>query len=75
MAQVEIIGPSGVVHYRRPHTHPMLIEALNTQGYSLRCENCGLEFEDPRLITHECPPGFKPSHVSPWPKAVTCPLH
>lgn len=23
-----------------------------------RCAVCGLEFEDPKLLTHECPPGF-----------------
>lgn len=22
------------------------------------CDVCGCEFEDPRLLTHECPPGF-----------------
>lgn len=32
----EILGPSGRVHYRRPPNHPLVHEALNTPGYSVR---------------------------------------
>jgi len=39
-AQVEILGPSGTVHYRRPCTDPIVIEALETPGYSLRWPYC-----------------------------------
>ena len=34
--QVEIIGPDGTVHYRRPEGHPMIEEALSRPGYSVR---------------------------------------
>lgn len=37
--QVEIIGPDGKVHYRRPHNHPDVSEALRTLGYSVRFPN------------------------------------
>lgn len=32
----EILGPSGRVHYRRPPGDPMVEEARNTPGYSVR---------------------------------------
>lgn len=32
----EIVGPSGRVHYRRPHDDPMVEEAKRTPGYSVR---------------------------------------
>lgn len=32
----EIIGPSGKVHYRRPENDPMVQEARQTPGYSVR---------------------------------------
>lgn len=32
----EIIGPSGKVHYRRPDGDPMIDEARQTPGYSVR---------------------------------------
>lgn len=32
----EIIGPSGRVHYRRPTDDPMVAEARQTPGYSVR---------------------------------------
>lgn len=35
---VEILGPSGAVHYRRPLTHPDVDEAIRTTGYSVRLE-------------------------------------
>jgi hypothetical protein len=34
--QVEIIGPDGKVHYRRPAGHPDIEEAKRTPGYSVR---------------------------------------
>ena len=37
--QVEILGPDGKVHYRRPHDHPDVWEALKTPGYSVHGEN------------------------------------
>jgi hypothetical protein len=36
VAQVEIVGPSGEVHYRRPLGDPMIEEAICTPGYSVR---------------------------------------
>lgn len=33
--QIEILGPEGNVHYRRSHTDPMILEALNTCHYSV----------------------------------------
>ncbi len=32
----EIIGPSGRIHYRRPPGDPLVEEARNTPGYSVR---------------------------------------
>lgn len=32
----EIVGPSGRVHYRRPPDDPLVEEARNTPGYSVR---------------------------------------
>jgi hypothetical protein len=32
----EIIGPSGRVHYRRPVDDPLVEQARNTAGYSVR---------------------------------------
>lgn len=28
------------------------------------CSRCGLEFEDPAILTHECPPGFTATSAS-----------
>lgn len=36
--QIEIVGPDGEVHYRRPWCHPLIIEALKRPGYSIRFE-------------------------------------
>ena len=33
---VEIVGPNGTVHYRRPEGHPDIDEALRTRGYHVR---------------------------------------
>ena len=33
--QIEILGPDNVVHYRRPHYHPMVLEALAACQYSV----------------------------------------
>lgn len=33
---VQILGPSGAVHYTRPVTDPMIGEALKTPGYAVR---------------------------------------
>lgn len=35
---MEIVGPDGKVHYRRPDGHPDIAEALSTPGYSVRPE-------------------------------------
>ena len=40
MAIAEIIGPSGLVHYRRPPNDPMVQEARETPGYSVRLVEC-----------------------------------
>lgn len=32
----EIIGPDGEVHYRRPEGDPLIEEAKQTKGYSVR---------------------------------------
>jgi hypothetical protein len=32
----EIIGPDGRVHYRRPEGDPLITQAYNTPGYSVR---------------------------------------
>ena len=37
--QVEILGVDNKVHYRRPHDHPDVVEAMNTEGYAVRAEN------------------------------------
>ena len=37
---IEILGPSGVVHYTRPADHPLVIEALTTPGYAVRWPGC-----------------------------------
>jgi len=34
--EAEIIGTDGKVHYRRPHTHKDIGEALRTIGYSVK---------------------------------------
>jgi hypothetical protein len=34
--QVDILGPDNKVHYRRPHDHPDIVEAMNTEGCSVR---------------------------------------
>lgn len=34
--EVAIIGPEGIVHYRRPWGHPDIEEALRTRGYSIQ---------------------------------------
>ena len=36
------------------------VPAADAEG---RCVVCGCEFEDPALLTHECPPGFRPPHA------------
>lgn len=36
MRMVEIIGPDGKVHYRRPVDHPDVREAQSTPGYTVR---------------------------------------
>jgi hypothetical protein len=36
VGMVEIIGPSGTVHYRRPANHPDVEEARRTPGYSVQ---------------------------------------
>ncbi len=38
--QVEIIGPSGAVHYRRPISHEMVRDALKTPDYAVRWPGC-----------------------------------
>lgn len=35
----EVVGPSGLVHYRRPEGHPLLDEARATASYSVREES------------------------------------
>lgn len=37
---VEILGPSGKVHYTRLVTDPMIAEALATPGYAVRWPGC-----------------------------------
>lgn len=32
----EIVGPSGRVHYRRPADDPLVLEAYDAPGYSVR---------------------------------------
>jgi hypothetical protein len=34
--QIEIVGPDGQVHYRRPWGDPLIVEALARPGYSVR---------------------------------------
>lgn len=43
MAEAEIIGPDGDVHYRRPHDHKDIREALSTIGYSVRVPGRGMD--------------------------------
>lgn len=38
--QVEIFGPDGKVHYRRPINHHDVMEALDTHGYYVACPAC-----------------------------------
>jgi len=40
--EAEIIGPSGNVHYRRPHTDKLIREALSSIGYSVRVPGGGI---------------------------------
>lgn len=43
----EIIGPNGRIHYRRPENDPLVTEARNTPGYSVRMVcGCGAECRD-----------------------------
>lgn len=41
--QVEIIGTDGKVHYRRPHDHKDVAEALVCLGYSVFCPGVAME--------------------------------
>lgn len=38
--QVEILGPSGAVHYTRPINDQMVSDALKTPGYAVRWPGC-----------------------------------
>jgi hypothetical protein len=38
--QIEILGPTGEVHYRRPIDHQMVRDALTTPGYAVRWPGC-----------------------------------
>ena len=38
--QIEILGPTGAVHYRRPIDHQMVRDALTTPGYAVRWPGC-----------------------------------
>lgn len=40
--EAEILGPTGNVHYRRPHTDKLIREALGTLSYSVRVPGGGL---------------------------------
>lgn len=59
----EIIGPSGIVHYRRPADDPLVEEARHTPGYSVRMIECNCAKE------HYLPVWHCPVHgdvVVPW---------
>lgn len=52
----EIIGPSGRVHYRRPSGDPLVQEARQTLGYSVRivCDDDGGYCYLPECAEHGC---------------------
>lgn len=54
--EVEIIGPDGKVHYRRPEGDPLLDEARQTQGYSVRPapDSKGARLHPPDSTHDEC---------------------
>jgi len=78
----EIVGPSGRIHYRRPTDDPLVAEAQDTPGYTVRivkeetverpaielCLGCNREIDRRRLA--DCHPLGTPgcvfSTVSPF---------
>lgn len=52
VCDVEIVGWSGKVHYRRPATHPMVGEALARLDYSVRLP-AGATLADLEVMPHD----------------------